>query len=58
MMNQFDNSTSGACANQVPLFASSWVALFFVIRHSLAGRRVDEAPAAQPSNPEYLRTRH
>ena len=42
MMNQPANSTSDAFANHVPLFASSWVALFLAIRRKLSGRQLDE----------------
>lgn len=37
MMSQFDNSTGVILANQVPLFASSWIALFLLIRHRMGG---------------------
>ena len=57
MMNQAANSSSGAFANHVPLFASSWVALFLVIRHNLSGRQLDEGLSTHTPKSECMRAR-
>ena len=40
-MNQYGNSAGSVLAQPIPLFNSSWMALFVVIRHSLSGRHDD-----------------
>jgi hypothetical protein len=36
-MNQISNSANSVAAQPVQLFASSWIALFLMIRSSIAG---------------------
>ena len=47
-MNPMNDNADSVVVRPVPLFASSWVALFAVIRHSLAdrteGSQTSEAP--------------
>lgn len=39
-MNQFDGNTNQALVNTIPLFASVWVALYYVLRRHLQERRL------------------
>ena len=48
-MNHYDTNTNGALANTTPLFASSWLALFYVLRENLNERR-ELARAAEGSS--------
>jgi hypothetical protein len=47
-MNQFQTNTSSALVETIPLFASVWVALYYVLRRSFQERRL----AAIKSNKE------
>jgi hypothetical protein len=38
-MNSYKTDTSGTLANNAPLFASSWMALFYVLRENFYERR-------------------
>ena len=38
-MNDYNTNSDGALVNTSPLFASSWLALFYVLRESLSERR-------------------
>lgn len=38
-MNHYKTDTNGALVNTTPLFASSWLALFYVLRESYVARR-------------------
>ena len=38
-MNHYDTNSDGALVNTAPLFASSWLALFYVLRETLIERR-------------------
>lgn len=38
-MNHYDTNSDGALVNTAPLFASSWLALFYVLRENLNERR-------------------
>lgn len=51
-MNQFKRETNGELVDTTPLFASSLMALFYVLRKSLDGRRPAEKPASKPLQPE------
>ena len=39
-MNQFDSNTNQALVNTIPLFASVWMALYYVLRRNLQERRL------------------
>jgi len=39
-MNQLETNTSSALVETIPLFASVWVALYFVLRRNLQERRL------------------
>ena len=39
-MNQFETNTSGALVETIPLFASVWVALYYVLRRNFQERRL------------------
>jgi hypothetical protein len=39
-MNQIEPSTSGTLVNTTPLFASVWLALFYVVRNNISERRL------------------
>ena len=58
MMNQLDNSANAQAANSMPLFASSWVALFFVIRHSINNRSGGQATPVKVPESDHPRTHH
>ena len=38
-MNNYETDTNGALVNTTPLFASVWLALFYVVRKSITDRR-------------------
>lgn len=58
-MNQFPDSASCVAIRPAPLFASSWIALFRVIRCSLGGRRDCTPPRAKARcDAEPASTRH
>ena len=39
-MNQFESNTSSALVETIPLFASVWVALYYVLRRNFQERRL------------------
>lgn len=39
-MNQFESNTSSTLVETIPLFASVWVALYYVLRRTLQERRL------------------
>ena len=39
-MNQYETNSSGALVNTTPLFASVWIALFYVVRKNYTERRL------------------
>ena len=39
-MNHFETDTNGTMVNAVPLFASVWLALFYVLRKNFNERRL------------------
>lgn len=39
-MNQFESNTSSALVETIPLFASVWMALYYLLRRSLQERRL------------------
>jgi hypothetical protein len=39
-MNQIEPDTNGALVNTAPLFASVWLALFYVVRANISERRL------------------
>lgn len=39
-MNQFETNTSNALVETIPLFASVWVALYYMLRRSFQERRL------------------
>ena len=39
-MNQIETNTSSALVETIPLFASVWVALYYVLRRSFQERRL------------------
>ena len=41
-MNQFKDSTDGVISRPVPLFGSSWMALYDFLRNRLAGQQAEE----------------
>ena len=44
-MNHYENNSNGAMPDAAPLFASSWMALFYVLRKNFAERRLAESNA-------------
>lgn len=38
-MNGYKTDSNGAMANPIPLFASSWLALFYLLRKNFSERR-------------------
>ena len=51
-MNQFDHETNGALVDNTPLFASSLMALFYVLRKNIQERRLSEKPVHNYSHGE------
>lgn len=47
-MNSYPGNAGSITAQSVPLFASSWIALFFLIRHSISGEAEQARPAVEP----------
>ena len=39
-MNQYETNSTGALVNTTPLFASVWMALFYVVRKNYTERRL------------------
>lgn len=48
-MSQLEHETNGALVDATPLFASSLMALYYVLRKSIQERRLSEKPANAPS---------
>ena len=57
-MNEFKNGMSGVTVHPVPLFASSWVALFCFLRSSLAKGRDESVSEIGDKHTEVDETRH
>lgn len=51
-MNQFENDTNGAMVDTTPLFASSLMALYYVLRKNFNERRVPRRTADNSSQAE------
>ena len=51
-MNQVKNNMTDTMVQTVPLFSSSWVALFCILRNSLATSRLQAAAAIERSRPQ------
>ena len=51
-MNQFEHETNGALVDNTPLFASSLLALFYVLRKNFTERRPAEKPVNEKSQAE------
>ena len=51
-MNQFEHETNGALVDNTPLFASSLLALFYVLRKNFTERRLVEKPVNETSQAE------
>ncbi len=51
-MNQFEHETNGALVDNTPLFASSLLALFYVLRKSFAERQPAEKVIDKTSQTE------
>ena len=49
-MNQFEHETDGALVDTAPLFASSLMALFYVLRKNIQERRLSEKPVIKSSH--------
>jgi hypothetical protein len=59
MMNQSKDSVTGVIVHPVPLFASSWIALFCFLKDSLGQSRMDtEQPAEKDRKGGTGHTRH
>lgn len=43
-MNRYKTESNGAVANPMPLFSSSWLALFYLLRKNFNERRTDSSP--------------
>ena len=50
-MNRYETNTTGTMANAAPLFASSWLALFYVLRDSFNERKSAGASDDENSTP-------
>ena len=51
-MNQFEHETNGALVDTTPLFASSLLALFYVLRKNFTERQAAEKPVNKNSQAE------
>jgi hypothetical protein len=51
-MNQFEPEANGALVNSTPLFASSLLALFYVLRKNFTEHRMAENPTEKTSQAE------
>ena len=47
-MNPYESNTTGTLANSAPLFASVWLALFYVLKKNFNERRI--AVSAEAKN--------
>lgn len=57
-MGHFSDSANGVVARPVPLFASSWIALFRAIRNRLGNTRGGEGPSQGPGAGGTSPTQH
>ena len=57
-MNQVKNSMNGVLVHPIPLFASSWVALFCLLRSNLAKSRSEPGAEIEHENAGKIKTRH
>ena len=57
-MGQVKNSTTGAAVQPVPLFSSSWVALYHYFRENYGKKREANPPAGNANADKQQRTRH
>ena len=48
-MNRYETDTNGTLVDSTPLFASVWLALFYVLRKSFNERRLAAAANAENS---------
>ena len=48
-MNQFEHEPNGALLSTTPLFASSLLALFYVLRENFTERRLAKKPTEESS---------
>lgn len=51
-MNQFEHETNGTLVDSMPLFSSSLMALFYVLRKNIVERRLAEKPVNKISPAE------
>lgn len=51
-MNQFEHEANGALVDTTPLFASSLMALFYVLRQNIQEHRLSEKPVNKSSHGE------
>jgi hypothetical protein len=51
-MNRYKTDSDGTMATPIPLFASSWLALFYLLRKNLNDRRTNSSNPARFSKPE------
>lgn len=56
-MNQFKDSTDSVISRPVPLFGSTWMALYYFLRNRKAGQH-DEAQAGQSRREEPAEGQH
>ena len=52
-MNHYETDTNGAMINTTPLFASVWLALFYVVRKNINERRL--AATANTDKPQQMK---
>jgi len=57
-MNQTKNSFSGVTVHPIPLFASSWVALFCLLRNNLVKYQAKSGSDSEQHDARYINTRH
>ena len=51
MMNPYETDTNGTLVNNAPLFASVWLALFYVLRKNFNERRLASAVSMSKPRP-------
>lgn len=57
-MNQAKDSFSGVAVHSVPLFASSWIALFSLLRNNLANYQAKSDTGTEQRKAQGRNTRH
>jgi hypothetical protein len=57
-MNQTKNSFSGVTVHPIPLFASSWVALFCLLRSSLVNYQAKSESDTEQREAGDINTKH